>query len=149
MSRRLVTGGATDQFLPHLLAAIERASRIDIAVAFVKSTGLGLIFDSLYAALTREEPARVRFLASDYLDVTDPQALGDLLSLTGHGLSARLFRTAEIGFHLKAYVFGSSRTGDFAWVGSSNLSRAALTETLEWNLRVEEAESAESLAEIR
>lgn len=150
--RFLVTGGASDRFLPHLLSSIERANRIDIAVAFVKSTGMRLIFDALSAARLREPPAEIRFLTSDYLDVTDPEALRDLVLLSQQGLEARLFRTAETGFHLKAYLFGErlpdgSREA-WAYVGSSNLSRDALTATLEWNLRVERATSGQAVLEI-
>lgn len=151
-TRRLITGGTVDQFLPHLLASIEHASRIDIAVAFVKSTGLRLIFDELSLALHRSPAARVRFLTSDYLDVTDPEALTDLLTLCDHGLEARLFDASQAGFHLKAYLFASARDRgerEWAYVGSSNISRSALTETLEWNYRVERADSPAAITEIR
>ena len=36
--RKLVTGG-DDPFLPHLSQAMARATEIDIAVAFIKTTG--------------------------------------------------------------------------------------------------------------
>ena len=149
--RHLITGGAVDQFLPHLLASIEYASRIDIAVAFVKSSGLRLIFDELSLALHRSPTAKIRFLTSDYLDVTDPEALVDLLTLCDHGLEARLFDASRAGFHLKAYIFASVRddsSREWAYIGSSNVSRAALTQTLEWNYRVERADSPDAIAEI-
>ncbi len=150
-ARRLVTGGNADRFLPYLLASIEYATKIDIAVAFVKSTGLRLIFDELSRALHRSPPARIRFLTSDYLDVTDPEALTDLLTLSDHGMEVRLFDASQAGFHLKAYIFASLRDGsarEWAYIGSSNVSRPALTETLEWNYRVERADSPEALEEI-
>jgi HKD family nuclease len=51
MARHLSTGGAGDPFLPRLLAAIRRADQIDLAVAFIKTSGLSLLFDPLADAV--------------------------------------------------------------------------------------------------
>jgi hypothetical protein len=67
----LTTGGAADPFLPRLKQAIRRADRIDLAVAFIKSSGLALIYPALADAV-EIRGARLRVLTSDYLDVTDP-----------------------------------------------------------------------------
>jgi len=78
-ANKLITGGQ-HPLLPELCRAINRAQEIDIAVAFVKSTGLKLLLPDLSQALAREgHPARIRFLASDYLDITDPPALRSLI----------------------------------------------------------------------
>ncbi|MBK1674579.1 hypothetical protein CKO35_15015 [Ectothiorhodospira shaposhnikovii] len=78
-TRQLITGGDDNPFLPHLCSSIHRADAIDMAVAFIKHTGLRLLLPDLQAALDREaagrRPARIRILTSDYLDITDPQAL--------------------------------------------------------------------------
>ncbi len=79
MTDHLVAGGDSDPFLPKLLSAINNATEIDIAVAFVQSTGLRLLYDALVDALGAG--ARVRFLTGDYLYVTDPEALRTLLLL--------------------------------------------------------------------
>ncbi len=135
----LTTGGTDDPFLPKLLHAIQRATEIDLAVAFIKSSGLGLIFDALAEAVTLRG-ARLRVLTSDYLDVTDPDALRKLLLLGDEGADARVFEARERSFHLKAYIFvrvgdGETLEGE-AYVGSSNISRVALTDGLEWNYRI-------------
>ncbi|CRI67455.1 hypothetical protein THIOKS1600015 [Thiocapsa sp. KS1] len=75
MSGYLATGGRRDPFLPHLLEAIRRADRIDLAVAFIKSSGLALIFDALADAL-QFRTARLRILTSDYLRPAPP-AIGE------------------------------------------------------------------------
>lgn len=142
--RKLVTGG-TDPFLPHLSKAISGATDIAIAVSFVKSTGLRLLKPDLETALRGEEEsrraaARLRFLTSDYLGITDPEALRMLLLLQQDGAEVRVFVTDDDSFHLKAYIFaqrdanGSLR--GTAFIGSSNISGQALQDAHEWNYRV-------------
>ena len=143
--RKLVTGG-DDPFLPHLSQAIARATEMDIAVAFIKATGIRLLLPDLLAALqpTAEgisSNRRVRVLTSDYLDVTDPEALRLLMLLQGQGGDVRVFETQGSSFHLKAYVFANTVNGALikgtAFIGSSNISRQALQDGLEWNYRVD------------
>ena len=147
MSGYLATGGRRDPFLPHLLEAIRRADRIDLAVAFIKSSGLALIFDALADAL-QYRTARLRILTSDYLDVTEPQALRRLMLLGERGADIRVFESGEQSFHLKAYITIQTQHGREVWgcafVGSSNISRTALTDGLEWNYRVDRIADSES-----
>jgi SAM-dependent methyltransferase len=109
--RKLVTGG-DDPFLPHLSQAMARATGMDIAVVFIKTTGIRLLLPDLLAALqpTAEgifSNRRVRVLTSDYLDVTDPEALRLLLMLQSQGGNLRVSETQGTSFHLKAYVFAT------------------------------------------
>ena len=142
---KLVTGGSDAPFLPHLSTAIHRAREIDLAVAFIKETGLRELWADLTAAIERGrvpgQAVRVRILTSDYLDVTDPEALRLLELLQQQGAEVRVFLTGAGSFHLKAYIFlhhqDEERTGGTAFVGSSNLSRQALRDGLEWNYRID------------
>lgn len=140
---KLVTGG-DNPFLPHLCGAIRQADEIDIAVAFTKVTGLRLLLPDLHDALSIDDGSsqrpRIRFLTSDYLGVTDPEALRLLMLLQEQGAHVRIFQAEQGSFHLKAYLF--ARFGDSgclsgtAFIGSSNISRQALQDGLEWNYRV-------------
>lgn len=145
MGHFLTTGGAADPFLPQLLEAIRRANRIDLAVAFIKRSGLALIYPALTDAV-EARGAQLRVLTSDYLHVTDPQALRSLMLLAERGADLRVFQADRQSFHLKAYICTQSCEGETVWgaafVGSSNLSRTALTDGLEWNLRVEPTDNA-------
>jgi superfamily II DNA or RNA helicase/SAM-dependent methyltransferase/SOS-response transcriptional repressor LexA len=138
-SQRLVTGGA-DHFLPHLSEAFTRATQADLAVAFIKTTGLRLLLPDLEAMVDEGPPRRVRLLTSDYLDITDPEALRLLLLLQERGAEVRVYTTQEGSFHLKAYIFaefdGQLLTAGTAFIGSSNVSRQALRDGLEWNYKV-------------
>lgn len=144
-SKKLVTGGP-DPLFPHLCEAISRASDIDLAVSFIKTTGLRLLLPDLHAAVERGaagDPSRVRIrvLTSDYLDITDPEALRLLLLLQEQGAEVRVFESGAGGFHIKAYLFaGFSDQGELrgtAFIGSSNISQQALKEGMEWNYRVD------------
>ncbi|QYZ67526.1 MAG: helicase [Gammaproteobacteria bacterium (ex Lamellibrachia satsuma)] len=150
-NQSLVTGGQLDPFLPQLLDAINQATEIDITVAFIRQSGLQLIFDALRDAMSRR--AVIRVLTSDYLDVTEPQALRRLMLLAERGADVRIFSTpGDPSFHIKSYIF-LRRDGDdlfdgCAFVGSSNISNMALTRGLEWNLRVDYPADSAKFQEI-
>lgn len=143
---KLFTGNAQHPFLPQLRAAIASADEIDIAVAFVKATGLRLLLPDLHDTLEHDgtrtrPPVRLRILTSDYLDVTDPEALRLLMLLQEQGAQIRVFEATGGSFHMKAYLFAhftdDRRLHGTAFIGSSNISRQALTDGLEWNYRVD------------
>lgn len=100
--RSITTGGPDDPFLPHLLEAIFYADEIELAVAFTKITGLRLIFDALAEALERGKSLKV--LTTDYLNVTDPEVLLQLMLLSELRADVRIFESAGESFHLKAYI---------------------------------------------
>jgi len=112
--------------------------RIDLLVSFVKRSGIDLIARRVDDALARG--ARIRLLTTDYLYITDVDALGFFLDRLTHGaqgsLEVRVFSDPATSFHPKAYIFSSSVTGDgVAFVGSSNLTRSGITAGVEWNVR--------------
>lgn len=138
---RLTTGGASQHFLPKLCHAINAADQVDMAVAFVKKTGLTLLMPDLTDALARVPQPRVRILTSDYLDITDPEALRQLILLQEQGAQVRLFQSKGESFHMKAYLFAGNTdhrgTWGRAFIGSSNISRQALQHGLEWNYQID------------
>lgn len=145
---RLITGGQHNPFLPSLLAGIQHADEIDMAVAFIKATGLRLLFADLKESICPSEDsqrsaARLRIITSDYLDVTDPEALRSLMLLQERGAQVRIYESAGSSFHMKAYIFfrQEKSPNGRAFVGSSNISRQALQDGLEWNYRIDAADS--------
>ena len=143
---KLITGERDHPFLPLLCDSIARADEIDFTVAFIKTSGLRLLLPDLHVALAPGEgrtrqAARVRVVTSDYLDVTDPDALRLLMLLQAQGAQVRVFETAGTSFHMKAYLFAHFSNDHLlhgtAFIGSSNISRQALTDGLEWNYRVD------------
>ncbi|MCK5785699.1 MAG: DUF3427 domain-containing protein [Candidatus Sabulitectum sp.] len=147
----LTAGGKKDPFLPKLLQTINHATEIDIAVGFVMSPGIRLLFDALLDAL--EAGTKVRILTGDYLCVTDPEALRTLLVLQENGAESRIFESKGHSFHMKAYLFVRTENDVLidgrAFIGSSNISKSALTHGFEWNLRVDWKENPKRFEELR
>ncbi|WP_137148199.1 DUF3427 domain-containing protein [Mycolicibacterium sp. CR10] len=112
--------------------------RIDIAVSFIKMSGLRLLVDALEDALARG--VHLRILTTDYLGLTEAEALTrlrDLMDDYPDTASVRVFQDPEVSFHPKAYLFYSADGhAEAAFVGSSNLSKSALDGGIEWNLLV-------------
>ena len=146
-----LTVGGDDPFLPSLLDAINHATEISITTAFIRMTGVRLIQEALVDALNRK--ARVRILTGDYLGITDPNALRYFMLLQEQGAEVRVFESqGRTSFHMKAYLFTRSLDGvveeGCAFVGSSNISQAALKDGLEWNLRVDRDEDEQRFKAI-
>ena len=75
-------------------------------------------------------------LTTDYLAVTDPDALArllDLAELRPDTAATRVFQDPSVSFHPKAYLF-SSADGSIAevFVGSNNLSASGIAGGVEW-----------------
>lgn len=143
-SRRLVRG-AEDPLLPHLRECLDRAKAADFAVAFVLKSGVELLREHLVDLLRRG--GRLRIVTGDYLDATDPDALTELLDLSGN-LQLRVFEAGPMSFHPKSYIFHNQGGSGTAFVGSSNLTRPALHGGVEWNCRVFRAQADQDFAEI-
>ncbi|MFP2929821.1 DEAD/DEAH box helicase family protein [Pyxidicoccus sp. 3LG] len=146
-AKPLATGGKEDPFLAHLEPLFSKAMDIAVLAAFVQDSGLEVLRESVDAALLRG--ARVRILTGDYLAITQADALRRLLDWTdedtalrseGRGrFEARVVEVEKQGvpsFHPKSWRFQGPGLA-VAFVGSSNISRAALKTGIEWNLRVE------------
>ncbi len=130
--RALISGGE-DALHSHLLPYIDRAQSIDLAVSFLMQSGVRLILPHLRDMLARG--GRLRLLTGDYLDVTEPDALRLMLDLDG-ARALYAFQAHAIPFHPKAWMFCFDDDTGALLVGSSNLSKSALTSGVEWNLRL-------------
>jgi superfamily II DNA or RNA helicase len=150
VDQALVTGDRSDPFLPQLLDAINQATEIDVTVSFIRQSGLDLIFSALTDAMDRK--CVVRILTSNYLHITEPQALRQLMLLAERGADIRVFTAPDPSFHIKSYIFLRHDSGQlakgYAFVGSSNISDMALTRGLEWNLRIDYPEDSQKFIEI-
>ena len=140
----LTTGGADDPLVAHLLPLFAQATDIAILAAFAQHRGVEELEPLVLAAADRG--ARVRLITGDYLHITQRQALEALLAwMTREDVECppevRIVETERLGtesrsFHPKSWIFAGTDFGA-AFVGSSNVSRAALRDGIEWNLRVD------------
>ena len=129
--RPLISGGE-DALHGHLRPLIDRAQAVDLSVSFLMASGVRLVLPHLRDLLDRG--GQLRLLTGDYLGVTEPAALRMIADLEGER-RLHVFQAAQIPFHPKAWMFTFRGDGGALIVGSSNLSRSALTESIEWNLR--------------
>jgi superfamily II DNA or RNA helicase/HKD family nuclease len=144
----LIAGGE-DALLPHLLAHIDMARHVDVAVAFTMNSGLNLLEAHLRDLLDRK--GRLRFLTGDYLDATEPSALRRLHDLAENYpdlVELRAFEAKNQGFHPKTYLFHARDSEGVALVGSSNLSQTGLTDGIEWNYRVVTTRDAQGFGHV-
>ena len=151
----LATGHPDSPLWQQLAPRVATATRVDVLAAFVRVSGLDVIEEALFSALSRG--AVVRILVSDYLNLSEPRALQRLagwqrLWMDDRGNSAanndsdalcgrfevKLVLTSRLlsspaSFHPKAWRIQDSTSACIV-VGSSNLSRPALLTGVEWNL---------------
>lgn len=125
--------GDTNHFLPQLKSSITQAKSIDIIVAFLMESGVKLIVEDLKEVVKKGVP--IRILTGNYLNITQPQALYLLRDALGDEVDLRFYNVRNKSFHPKAYIFEYENGGDI-FIGSSNISRSALTSGIEWNYRI-------------
>ena len=108
------------------------ANKIDIIVSFLMESGVRMLLKDLKAAL--ERGAEVRILTGNYLGITQPSALCLIKKELGNRVDLRFYNNKERSFHPKSYIFHYGNIGEI-YIGSSNISRSALTSGIEWNYR--------------
>ena len=131
MSRAIT--GKDDHLLDYLAKAINRAVGIRFNVAFLMESGTRLITPYLEEAADRGVATRV--LTGRYMSITEPSAIYYLLGSLGDRVDIRFYAEQVRSFHPKAYIFEYEDDAEI-FIGSSNLSRSALTFGLEWNYSI-------------
>lgn len=120
----------TSQLVSHLNQLSKEAVDINWITAFAMKSGVRIVTPFLKEAADRGVP--IKLLIGDYLFVTQPEALEMLLNELPSA-EIRLWKSGGASFHPKSYLFRGEEISHLI-VGSSNLSRSALTEGVEWNL---------------
>lgn len=114
-------------------AELGSSDGVDLLCAFVKWHGLRVIEQDLREL--RDRGARLRVITTTYMGATERRAVDRLVN--DFGAEVRIhFDEAKTRLHAKAWLFRRSTGYDTAYVGSSNLSRSALLDGLEWNVRL-------------
>lgn len=133
-STDVMTGGMErNRHLYYQLSmSIRTAKRIDIIVSFLMESGVHMILEDLKTAL--EQGAKIRLLTGNYLGITQPSALYLLKKELGERVDLRFYNEKNRSFHAKAYLFHYDDYSEI-FIGSSNVSRSALTSGIEWNYR--------------
>lgn len=118
--------------LYQLRLSMAQAKRIDIIVSFLMESGVRMLLKDLKAALNRG--AKIRILTGNYLGITQPSALFLIKKELGDKVELHFYDDKERSFHPKSYIFHYDNMSEI-YIGSSNISKSALTSGIEWNYR--------------
>ncbi|MCB9662030.1 MAG: DUF3427 domain-containing protein [Sandaracinaceae bacterium] len=136
LGSRLITNAPDESIVDHLRSEFESADRIDLLCAFVKLSGLEKFRSHIERHLDQGRPLRV--LTTTYMRASEAKAI-ELLQRLGADVRVSYDDTST-RLHAKAWIFHRDSEYGTAYVGSSNLSHAAQTDGLEWNVRIAQAE---------
>ncbi|MBQ4461601.1 MAG: DEAD/DEAH box helicase family protein, partial [Bacteroidaceae bacterium] len=118
---------------------IESADRISLIVSFLKLSGVNLIYDQL-KRFCEHPNHRLRVITTTYCGVTEAKAVERLATLPNTEIRIS-YNTQIERLHAKSYIFERNSGFSTAYIGSSNLSKSAQTDGLEWNIRVTNVEN--------
>src|SRR4051812_14514850 len=144
-SALLVNGRDQPRIGAEVQKELASADRVDLLCAFVKWYGVRVLEEQIEAFIRRD--GRMRVITTTYIGATDRRAVDRLAEL---GAEIKIsYETRMTRLHAKAWLFHRETGYSTAYVGSSNLSKTALIDGLEWNVRLSTIEQGHLLDTFR
>jgi superfamily II DNA or RNA helicase/HKD family nuclease len=144
-SALLVNGRGEPTIGNELNRELASADGVDVLIPFIRWSGVRIVIERLAQVCQRK--GRVRVIASTYLASSEARALERLVDI---GAEVRVsYDTDMTRLHAKAWLLERQSGFSTAFIGSSNLSRTALVDGLEWNVRLSEVDTPSALRTFR
>lgn len=140
----LFTGASrTPTLISQLRKELESCDRAEWLVSFIKLSGLNPLLPALRKFTSTPLPdgnPRLKIATTSYMGATDIKAIERLKELANTEIRFSL-DTQRTRLHAKAFLFHRLSGYGTAYIGSANISQAALHEGLEWTAKVSQYET--------
>lgn len=139
----LLTGAeGSPSLLAELTRELRSCDRADWLVSFIRLSGLSALMPTLENFTATPAPdggPRLRVATTTYIGATDSKAIERLCELPNTEVRI-CYDTSATRMHAKSYIFHRATGFGSAYVGSSNVSKYALDQGLEWNVKISQRE---------
>ncbi|MCI7606770.1 MAG: DUF3427 domain-containing protein [Spirochaetales bacterium] len=129
----LFTGDSQIKLVDELNKEIVSSDKIDMLVSFLRVSGIAMIRVALNEFA--ERGGKLRVICTTYMGATEPEAVREIANLPNAEVKIS-YDTKHTRLHAKAYMFHRNTGFDTAYIGSSNLSKKAITDGREWNVKI-------------
>ena len=120
-------------------------NQFQISGAFITMGGITPLLQTLKELEKRGVKGEI--LTTNYLNFSEPRALEKLNNLSNITLKMYDVEASGDGFHTKGYIFRKDEIYRII-IGSSNMTKTALTSNREWNTRVVSTEKGEIAQQV-